>query len=1641
MRILTRLRQRALSTSLMLAASFVLTSSALAQGVKQYTGNQTDQALKSDARVDASTFGMSLEIPLGGAPGRAGASVSSAIRYSSQQWRVKYAGGFQGNINYITHTRPTFSENAMAGWTSSLDAPWIEYSGREQPFDDNGNPLSDDPQASYNTVCYVPRIHLHLPDGSSSELRKSDTPECVPLGDPTPAFTGTFYSVDNTRMRFDADNGVLYLVDGGRYLFGAEQTVQRYNSLYVTGRWATQSIDRNGNTISYSFSSVTDTLGRSYANPLASNPSVGSQTYNVPGVGGSNLTYTLVWDNLEDVLDTGTLAYTSPIKCVSANVYQSVSPSLFTSASLTKVCAEADVFNPVVLKQVTLPNGQFYQFKYNIYGEIVKIIYPTGGYEKFLYDAVAPISYTKVPYKQANRGVVERWVSARGDGTDETHWQYSGSTLTRSVTAPNSTRTDRVLYASSSLGVGFGFENPLGGMAYEEATYNSSSQMLRRSLTEWQISGPQSGGYSEAKRDPRVIKNVNLILDTGGDALAAASTTQYDADLNPSSSSAYDYFSVNATTAQTAAVDSSAFSLAARTPVRTQETTYLVNDTAITSTIRQYYRDRQLLGLPSSSRVKNGSGTIKAQSEIKYDEAGYAPLTYGAVTGWTDPSTTVRGLPTTSRSWLNPTGTWLESHAQYDQCGSPRNSWDAKGNQSQVAYSSTYHYAYPTSTISADPDGAGALTSLTSSSVYDFTTGRVTSTVDPISVTTTFEYAASGNRLSKTVRASGTAVQNQTVVSYDDTNRIVTTTSDLTAVTDGLLKSQTLYDGLGRTTESRQYEGGTNYITTQQQYDSMGRGFKSSNPFRPWQSESAVWTTTVFDALSRVSTVTTPDSSVVSSFYSGNQVLVKNQAGKERMSQTNALGQLKELWEITSADSWTEDISFPGHSEVTKAYHTSYAYDLLDNLTTVSQGAQTRTFVYDSLKRLSSAANPESGTIYYVYDANGNLTKKTDALGVYIDYTYDGLNRSLTKNYSDATPDVAYAYDGVANSKGHLTSVSSSVSAANYTVFDVMGRATTSTQVTDSQTYSMSYGYNLAGSQTSLSYPSGRVIETKYDATGRMAGVKDQASGLYYAGGSESDTTNQMKYAPHGAVSAMKLGNGLWEHTTFSNRLQPTLIGLGTSSTDTSTLRLSYTYGTTNNNGNVLTHSYAGSGLSYTQTFEYDPLNRLTVTGEGAGSWSETNLYDRYGNRSVAGGLSISDLNNRITTAGYSYDGAGNLTNDPTQSFGFDAENKITKVNSLEVYRYDGDGNRVRKNFSGGEQVRMVYSGGQLIAEYDLTNGALKKEYVYGAKGLIATIEPSAVIKYTTADHLGSPRVVTNSSAAVVSRHDYKPFGEEVGSGIGGRTPGMGYDVADGVRQKFTSKERDIETGLDYFLARYYSSMQGRFTSPDEFSGGPDELYYFVDDASENPTFYSDLLNPQSLNKYQTSYNNPLRYVDPDGHDPCPECAAVATVGAAAELVPGGQVVGTALIVGAAAAAVGYEVYDNWDSIKNGAKKIIGSLRDPDVEGILKLEEAKREIAGRNQSKGLTEEKKKNLADAEKKGIPKDQLGPSGKPKVIVVKHPREKRAKDAARNEGQGKPAKDSHPKKGGDHYHPVNPDGNRKKGKKNVHHEFPSD
>lgn len=117
-----------------------------------------------------------------------------------------------------------------------------------------------------------------------------------------------------------------------------------------------------------------------------------------------------------------------------------------------------------------------------------------------------------------------------------------------------------------------------------------------------------------------------------------------------------------------------------------------------------------------------------------------------------------------------------------------------------------------------------------------------------------------------------------------------------------------------------------------------------------------------------------------------------------------------------------------------------------------------------------------------------------------------------------------------------------------------------------------------------------------------------------------------------------------------------------------------------------------------------------------------------------------------------------------------------------------------------------------------------------------------------------------------MKRHDYLPFGEELHSQQGLRSVALGYSSGDGVRQQFTLKERDVETGLDYFLARYHSSPQGRFTSIDPYNIVL-ERQNATDAKNAQSQFTTYLSNPQRWARYTYALNNPLLYTDPDGED------------------------------------------------------------------------------------------------------------------------------------------------------------------------------
>jgi YD repeat-containing protein len=205
----------------------------------------------------------------------------------------------------------------------------------------------------------------------------------------------------------------------------------------------------------------------------------------------------------------------------------------------------------------------------------------------------------------------------------------------------------------------------------------------------------------------------------------------------------------------------------------------------------------------------------------------------------------------------------------------------------------------------------------------------------------------------------------------------------------------------------------------------------------------------------------------------------------------------------------------------------------------------------------------------------------------------------IYRNYSDATPDVSFFYDGMglasvpANSIGKTTKIASNASETPYTSFDNLGRIKSSEQITSGQTYSFAdYSYNLAGNLISQTYPLGRVVNYEYDANNDLQMVTSQKNSNLPAKTYASD----FAYTAAGAVEKMQLGNGLWETAVFNNRLQITETGLGTTENETSLLKLELSYGTASqNNGSVREQkiSYPGLAQPIVQSYTYDSLNRL----------------------------------------------------------------------------------------------------------------------------------------------------------------------------------------------------------------------------------------------------------------------------------------------------------------------------------------------------------------------------------------------------------------------------------------------------------------
>ncbi len=248
------------------------------------------------------------------------------------------------------------------------------------------------------------------------------------------------------------------------------------------------------------------------------------------------------------------------------------------------------------------------------------------------------------------------------------------------------------------------------------------------------------------------------------------------------------------------------------------------------------------------------------------------------------------------------------------------------------------------------------------------------------------------------------------------------------------------------------------------------------------------------------------------------------------------------------------------------------------------------------------------------------------------------------------------------------------------------------------------------------------------------------------------------------------------------------------------------------------------------ESYTYDAWGNLLTLGPN------TTTQPNYVGCTQESGFTYSiATNNRLAVSGFSYDAAGNMTASPGATYTYDAENHLITTHGV-TYAYDGDGKRLTK--SSGMMYWYGLNSDPLI-ETDLSNN-LKAHYIFFNGQRVASENSSNSVNWYFADHLGTARLVFSLNGD--DQSDFYPFGGE-------RVMTTGA----GNHYKFTSKERDSESGLDNFAARYNSSTIGRFMSADLLGGHAGE--------------------PQSLNKYAYVRNSPLNLTDPTGLDFYLQCA------------------------------------------------------------------------------------------------------------------------------------------------------------------------
>lgn len=708
-------------------------------------------------------------------------------------------------------------------------------------------------------------------------------------------------------------------------------------------------------------------------------------------------------------------------------------------------------------------------------------------------------------------------------------------------------------------------------------------------------------------------------------------------------------------------------------------------------------------------------------------------------------------------------------------------------------------------------------------------------------------------------------------------------------------ESQTLFDGFGRVLKERVRQANGSWSKRVMAYNALGWKKSVSELGSDGVGDGMLPGTQFqnFDTFGRPTRIrpadyTTANGHEINLSYAGNRVVARTvkvgtSAGSESSATTvetyDGLGRLVKV----------DEPAGPGGATVS----TAYTYDVGHRLASVAQTSgsttQNRSFNYDRRGFLISETHPEkgaagNGTVSYAnYDAHGHPRLKQDgsaARTVY--YGYDSAERvtELRAGSSGGALLKRYTYDtgtgrgagklAVAEGYNYLLGVTALVQ-ETYAYTGIEGRTSVKTTQlfvdgSPRERFDLGVSYDQAGNVTGMAYP-------------QCSGGGCQGSPAAPLTVSFSYTNGFLTSVPDYASSLTYHVNGMLASVTHTNGVTDVI------DVDSATLmqrptRIRTTGVLGGLNFDTGSYSYDGAGnirAIGANTYLYDKVSRLTsgdarLPSFGGGTASnQAYAFDSFGNISsitttIGGSMTTvntptSSLTNRLNGANVTYDEAGNLTNSGGASppdgtvYQYDLLNRMiqmtTPTGSAQedwVYLYTADDERfwALKLNGLGSYWSLRDLSGTVIRQFEAhISWDRTKDMIYRDGQLLASVHPIDGVRHYHLDHLGTPRLATNSSGQMIEHHTYYPFGQELAG-----------STFDGERIKFTGHERDLNnfsgTGddLDYMHARFCSPLTGRFLSVDP--AGPDEH------------------KPQGWNSYSYVLGNPLRYRDPSGLAPSP---------------------------------------------------------------------------------------------------------------------------------------------------------------------------